>query len=61
MLYRNQRYDESKSAIAEALKLGTPDPMFYYHAQQIALATGDEQQAAEYSQKLKSLNPEFRP
>ena len=60
-LYRNRRYDEAKTAIAEAMKLGTPEPMFYYHAQQIALALGDDPQAAEYGRKWKDLNPEFRP
>ncbi|MBV8843894.1 MAG: tetratricopeptide repeat protein [Bryobacterales bacterium] len=60
-LYRNKEYDEAKSAIAEALKLGTPEPMFYYHAQQIALAAGDREQAAEYAARVKTLNPEFRP
>jgi tetratricopeptide (TPR) repeat protein len=58
-LYRNRRYDDAKTAIAEAMKLGTPEPMFYYHAQQIALALGDDPQAAEYGRKLKNLNPEF--
>ncbi|HEY7338752.1 MAG TPA: tetratricopeptide repeat protein [Bryobacteraceae bacterium] len=60
-LYRNKRYPEAKTAIGEAMKMGTPEPMFYYHAQQIALAMGDEAKAAEYSQKIKTLNPEFRP
>ena len=58
-LYRNKQFDESIAAIGEALKLGTPEPMFYYHAQQIALATSDDQKAVEYAQKLKALNPEF--
>ena len=60
-LYRSRLYDEAKTAIAQAMKLGTPEPMFYYHAQQIALALGNDAQAAEYGQRLKSLNPEFRP
>ncbi len=60
-LYRNQQYGEAKTAIAEALKLGTPEPMFYYHAQQIALALSDEKQAAEYAKQIQSLNPEFHP
>jgi len=59
--FRNKQYDESRASMTEALKLGTPEPMFYYHAQQIAFATRDESKAAEYSQKLRSLNPEFRP
>src|SRR5579883_1618039 len=57
-LCRNRRYGEAKTAIAEALKLGTPEPMFYYHAQQIARALGDDAKAAEYASKIQSLNPE---
>jgi tetratricopeptide (TPR) repeat protein len=60
-LYKNKQYAEAKDAIAEALKLGTPEPMFYYHAQQIALASSDDLRAAEYSKQIQSLNPEFRP
>jgi tetratricopeptide (TPR) repeat protein len=60
-LYRNGKLSEAKTALAEAMKLGTPEPMFYYHAQQIALALGEEQKAAEYAEKIKTLNPEFRP
>jgi predicted Zn-dependent protease len=60
-LYRNGKLSEAKTAMAEAMKLGTPEPMFYYHAQQIALALGEKQKAAEYAEKLKTLNPEFRP
>jgi tetratricopeptide (TPR) repeat protein len=60
-LYRNKKYDEASTALAEALKMGTPEPMFYYHAQQIALASGEDKKAAEYSQQLKAMNPEFRP
>jgi tetratricopeptide (TPR) repeat protein len=60
-LYRNKQYDEAKAAISEALKLGTPEPMFFYHAQQIAVATREDQKAAEYSDTVKKVNPEFRP
>ena len=60
-LYRNKQYTEAKAAMAEALKLGTPEPMFYYHAQQIALAAGEEKQATEYAKQFQTLNPEYRP
>jgi tetratricopeptide (TPR) repeat protein len=60
-LYRNNQYGEAKTAVGEALKLGTPEPMFYYHAQQIALALGDDKQAAEYAKQVQTLNPEFHP
>src|SRR5580704_2915289 len=60
-LHKNHRDEDAQVAMKQALHLSTPEPMFYYHAQQIALALGDEKQAAAYSQQLKSLNPEFRP
>jgi len=60
-LYKNKQYDQAADAIAQALKMGTPEPMFYDHARQIALAKGQEDKAAEYSAKVKSLNPEYRP
>ena len=60
-LHKNHRDSDAQAAMAQAMQLSTPEPMFYYHAQQIALALGDEKQAAAYSQQLKSLNPEFRP
>ncbi len=60
-LHKNHRDEDAQAAMKQALHLSTPEPMFYYHAQQIALALGDEKQAAAYSQQLKSLNPEFHP
>jgi tetratricopeptide (TPR) repeat protein len=60
-LYRNRRFEEAQLEIAEALKMGTPEPMFFYHAQQIASARGDQDKAAEYAKKIQTLNPEFRP
>lgn len=60
-LHKNHRDSDAQAAMKQAMHLSTPEPMFYYHAQQIALALGDEKQAAAYSQQLKSLDPEFRP
>lgn len=60
-LHKNHRDADAQAAMRQAMRLSTPEPMFYYHAQQIALALGDQKQAAAYSQQLKSLDPEFRP
>lgn len=37
-LYKSGRIAEAKTASAKALKLGTPEPVFYSHAKQIASA-----------------------
>jgi len=37
-LYKSGRIAEAKAASAKALKLGTPEPVFYSHAKQIASA-----------------------
>lgn len=36
VLFKSGRVAEAKAASAKALKLGTPEPVFYYHAKQIA-------------------------
>ncbi len=59
VLFKNGRYDEAKAASANALKLGTPEPLFYYHASKIALVSGDKRAAQDYSERLLSLNPKF--
>jgi tetratricopeptide (TPR) repeat protein len=38
VLYKSGRVPEAREASAKALKLGTPEPVFYYHAKQIASA-----------------------
>ncbi|MBS1872736.1 MAG: tetratricopeptide repeat protein [Acidobacteria bacterium] len=60
-LYRNKRYDEADKAAAEALKMGTPEPMFYYHAGLISLAQGRKAEAAQRLKKALTLNPRFDP
>ena len=59
VLYKNGRLDEAKAASQKALKLKTPEPLFYYHASQIARASGDEASAREYSAHMSSLNARF--
>ena len=38
VLFKSGRVAEAREASARALKLGTPEPVFYYHAKQIASA-----------------------
>jgi tetratricopeptide (TPR) repeat protein len=47
-LYKNKKFAEADQAMAKALKMGTPEPAFYYHAEQIALASGKTKEAEEY-------------
>jgi tetratricopeptide (TPR) repeat protein len=47
-LYKNEKFAEADQAMAKALKMGTPEPAFYYHAEQIAIATGKTKEAEEY-------------
>ncbi len=55
------RLPEAQAAIQEALKLGTLDARFFYHAGMIARATGDKARAKEYLQRALDLNPGFDP
>lgn len=59
-LHQNRRDQEAQAAMTQALRLSTPEPLFYYHAREIALGLGDQKQAAAYSRQLKALDPEFR-
>jgi len=58
-LYKNHKNAEAEKAIAIALKMGTPEPGFYYHAGMIAMANGKKKEAGEYLQKALDLNPHF--
>ncbi len=58
-LFKNDRVPEARTASAKALELGTPEPVFYYHASKIAGAAGDLAAARQYSERLASLNPHF--
>ena len=59
VLFSDGQLEEAKTAMAKALKLGTPEPLFYYHASRIASASGDLNAAREYSNRLMSLNARF--
>ena len=59
VLFKSGKLDEAKAASARALKLGTPEPVFYYHARTIAQASGDPQAASKYAARLSALNAKF--
>ena len=60
-LYRNKRFDEAKTAIGEAMKLGTRDPDMFYHAGMIYDALGDRAKAQSYLEEAARISPRGRP
>ena len=52
---------EAKSAIKEALRLGTQDARILYHAGMIAAAAGERVRAREYLIQALTLSPGFDP
>jgi tetratricopeptide (TPR) repeat protein len=59
VLFKNGRPTEARTASLKAVKFGTPEPVFYFHASRIAQACGDEEAAIEYSKRLSALNDRF--
>ncbi len=58
-LYKKGRFEEAKTAVGEALRLGTRDPRILYHAGMIALSNADVQKGADYLQQALEINPSF--
>ncbi|HEY0734720.1 MAG TPA: tetratricopeptide repeat protein [Herpetosiphonaceae bacterium] len=58
-LYTSGSYDEAQRYAAEALRLGTDDPLKLFHAGMIAQALGHDDQARNYLQRAVDLNPNF--
>ena len=61
VLYRQGRYIEARTAISQAVKLGTKDPRLLFHAGMVMSATGQHQEAKQYLSRLLSLTPNFHP
>jgi len=53
------RIAEAQSAMEEALRLGTLDARFFYHAGMIARAAGENATAVEFLKHALALNPHF--
>jgi tetratricopeptide (TPR) repeat protein len=60
-LFKNGRVDEARKRSAEALRLGTRDPILLYHAGVIAEAAGDKQAAIDDLSAALQLDPGFSP
>jgi tetratricopeptide (TPR) repeat protein len=58
-LFKNQRYEEACRASQEALKLGAPEALFFYHAGMIANALGDAPVARKHLLRALELNAGF--
>jgi tetratricopeptide (TPR) repeat protein len=59
ILLKEHRLADAQAASVKALRLGTPEPVFYFHAEQIAKAAGDEKASREYAARLAALNANF--
>jgi len=58
-LYKNGRTQEASAAMQQAMKLGTPDALLYYHAGMIAAGLGQRQTAQAWLTKALAINPHF--
>ncbi len=58
-LYKNKKYEEAWKASRVALKMGTPEPAFHYHAGMIAAAIGKKDEARKHLERALALNPKF--
>jgi tetratricopeptide (TPR) repeat protein len=58
-LYRNGQYEQALEANAKALRLGTRDALFYYHAGLIQQKLRHPEQAADDLHTAFRINPSF--
>lgn len=52
---------DAQAAMREALRLGTHDARFLYHAGMIARAAGDQNASRDYLSRALALNAQFDP
>ena len=60
-LYKNGQPEAARTAMAEALGLGTRDARLFYHAGMIERALGDLGAATRYLRCALETNPHFHP
>lgn len=58
-LYKNNLLEDAAKAMTEALRLGTQDATFFYHAGMIHYRLGHKQEAKDYLERALALNPHF--
>lgn len=59
VLYKNKQYAEAEAAIDNALRMGTPEAQFYYHAALIAKALGKAEESKKQLERAAAINPNF--
>ena len=60
-LFRAGRPAEARAQMKQALRLGTRDPLLFYHAGMIERAAGDSEAARRHLRQALELNPRFHP
>lgn len=58
-LYKKGEYAEAKKYIAEAMRLGTKNALFFYHKGMIENALGNKKEAAKFLKLALETNPAF--
>lgn len=61
VLLKLKKYTEAEQNAQKAIALGTPEPLFYYHAGAVAAALGKKDEARQLLRKALALNTEFDP
>jgi tetratricopeptide (TPR) repeat protein len=59
VLFRLGNIEEAIEASAQAIRFGTPEPAFYFHAGMISSAAGQAEHATKYLTRALELNPNF--
>lgn len=60
-LYRSGRIAEARRHANQALRLGTLDPLLFFHAGMIERAAGDAPAARRHLERALEINPRFHP
>ena len=59
--YKSGRFADAGTAMKQALRLGTQDPLLFFHAGMISYRLGKKEQAKDYLRRALTLNPQFHP
>ena len=60
-LYRNGKFEEARTAIDQALRLGTQDAKLFFHAGMIYSSLGEKTKSKEFLSGALGINPYFHP
>ncbi|HEY7770439.1 tetratricopeptide repeat protein, partial [Longimicrobium sp.] len=60
-LFRAGRHGEARVQMKQALRLGTRDPLLFFHAGMIERAAGDDEAGRGHLRQALELNPRFHP